>query len=49
VTTLLLFAPFGVGYALGYDEAMGLDRDVAEDLMERKLDVLEKMSTHAKR
>ena len=41
IADLLLFAPYGVGYAFTYNEVMEMDVDKIEFFYERKMKVLE--------
>lgn len=42
--SLTLFAPYGIGYAMSYQEAMDLESDVADDLIEAKSNVIDAMA-----
>ena len=43
--SLCLFSPFGVGYALSYEEAMDLETETAERMLEAKNKVIERFSS----
>lgn len=40
---LCLFLPFGIGYAISPKEALDLDVDMAEYLLEKKMDMASKI------
>lgn len=40
VADLLLFTPFGIGYAFSWSDVMELDTDVADLLREKKVEAL---------
>ena len=44
VGNFLLFSPFGVGYAMSFNEVMDLDRDVFDILYEKKMATIENIT-----